>query len=162
MNNFEQLCQHLIQEMNWIDELNALLIQEKEAMMANQFDALEPLSEKKEVLSSLLEQSAQNRIALVNSGSTLSNNPNDSLKQFLEQCSTEEALKLQKLNKDLAERLVKCRELNAVNGQIITYNLNSRKELLNIMSGKTGSASELYTATGQMDDAHLTRHHEKA
>lgn len=63
-NKAETLITHLIQEINWVEELNTLLSEEKEILSTRQFNQLEKLAEKKQELSTKLEVSAKQRVDL--------------------------------------------------------------------------------------------------
>ena len=55
------------------------------------------------------------------------------------------------LNKELAEELSICRELNTVNGQVIATNIHTREEIVNILSGGTKAKDvSVYTSTGNI------------
>jgi flagella synthesis protein FlgN len=160
-NNINTLAKHLEQEINWVEELNVLLSEEKTMLATNQVNLLEELANKKQALSGKIEESAKDRIELINS----SNSTKDiglSLKEFLSNCSTEQANQINKLNKQLFEQLATCRELNTVNGQVISHNIHTRQQIVNALSGNHSDAVSVYTATGNIQSAPDTKHHQEA
>ena len=157
-----KLSKILQQEINWLDELITVLSEEKKALIERQFEMLENLANQKEVLSSSLEQSARERVELLEI--TLDNNDSKSaLKTLLSTCPAEEAKQITELNNQLAEKILKCRELNTVNGQVITTNLNTRQEIFNSISGQNSSeAINVYTASGNVKSSVESSRHQEA
>lgn len=160
-NNAKTLIHHLEQEINWIEALNLLLSEERDVLSESQFDQLEPLADKKQALSTLLEESAKHRSELL-AEINKSASPSESLHSFLKNCTTEEANRINKLNELLVERLSTCRELNAINGQIITSNIHTRQQIVSILSGNNADSISVYTATGNLKSSSDTNHHQKA
>ncbi|KTD70437.1 MULTISPECIES: flagella synthesis protein FlgN [Legionella] len=160
-NKIGMLGNHLEQEINWIESLNSLLVEEKEVLSSRQFNRLEEFANKKQELSNKLEESAKQRMQLINH-----NNPaqsmNLALSEFLKDCSVDEATLINQLNTKLAETLTRCRELNAVNGQIITSNLYIRQEIVNTLSGNKTDAISVYTSTGNIKSSQDNTHHQEA
>lgn len=157
-----QLVDLLQQELTWLDSLIALLSEEKNVLIQRQFDALESLAEQKQALSEQLEQSAKQRIELL-AMNLHDNQPKLALQALLRACSVEEANQIQQLNNQLAEKLLSCHELNAVNGQVITSNLNTRQEILGALTGKNQvNATNLYTANGDVQSTTATSRHQEA
>ncbi|NYQ97047.1 flagellar protein FlgN, partial [Escherichia coli] len=64
-NKAKTLITQLEQEINWVEELNTLLSEEKEILATSQFNQLETLAEKKQELSTKLEASAKQRVDLI-------------------------------------------------------------------------------------------------
>jgi flagella synthesis protein FlgN len=158
-NNIKTLTSHLEQEINWVEELNTLLSEEKIMLATRQFDALEALADKKQTLSNKLEESAKQRIDLI---SKANNNASLSLKEFLMNCPSEETNQINELNNKLAELLATCRELNNVNGQVITSNIHTRQQIVNALSGNKVDAVSVYTATGNLKSSSDNHHHQEA
>ncbi|MCW8410026.1 flagellar protein FlgN [Legionella sp. PATHC035] len=160
-NKISILSNHLEQEINWVESLNSLLAEEKEILSSRQFDRLEEFANKKQELSNKLEESAKQRMQLIHH-----NNPNEpmspALSEFLKNCSADEAALINQLNSKLGEILSRCRELNAVNGQIITNNLYIRQEIVNTLSGNKGNAISVYTANGNIQSSQENTHHQEA
>lgn len=157
-----KLVDLLQQELKWLDSLIALLSEEKNVLIQRKFDALESLAAQKQELSDQLEQSAKQRIELLEM-SLHDNQPKLALQALLRACSVEEANQIQQLNNQLAEKLLSCRELNAVNGQVITSNLNTRQEIIGALTGKSqANATNLYTANGDVQMATTTSRHQEA
>ena len=157
-----RLSKILQQEINWLNDLITLLSEEKKALIERQFEILESLANQKEALSASLEQSARERVELLEF--TLHNNDSKSaLKALLNTCSVEEAKQITELNNQLAEKILRCRELNTVNGQVITTNLNARQEIFNSISGQNNSdAINVYTASGNVKSSVESSRHQEA
>lgn len=160
ISNAATVINHLNQEIQWVDALNALLIQEKECLVAREFASLEVIAENKTELSTQLEKSAEERVALM-SVSYPTFNPKELLQAFLMQCTAEEARMIKDCSVVLAEKLTTCRELNIVNGQVIASNLYVRQEMMNVLSGKTNNAGHVYTASGSMQGSPQKGHYEQ-
>ncbi|WED44532.1 flagella synthesis protein FlgN [Legionella cardiaca] len=144
------LMQILQQEVNFIQKLINLLSDEKNALVAREFEELEPIAAKKQELSNQLEQCTKQRVELLGLDPH-TQRAKQVFEDFLAQCSTQEAEKISALNKELAEKLILCRELNAVNGQVITSNINTRQEIINTITGQSSDDStRVYTATGNL------------
>ncbi|BCA95937.1 flagellar biosynthesis protein [Legionella antarctica] len=158
-NNIKTLASHLEQEINWVENLNILLSEEKTILATRQFDSLEELANKKQLLSDKIEESAKQRVDLI---SNSNNDASLSLKEFLINCSSEEADRLTKLNHKLAELLTTCRELNNVNGQVIVTNIHTRQEIVNALSGNKVNGVSVYTATGNLKSSPDNNHHQEA
>ncbi|MDI9819296.1 MULTISPECIES: flagella synthesis protein FlgN [unclassified Legionella] len=152
----------LKQEVNWIDSLIRLLSEEKNILVARQFEALEPLANQKQTISEQLEQSARQRVELLGLDQ-YDTQPKLGLQEFLSHCSKDEAEQINSLNKELAEKLIQCRELNAVNGQVIATNVNSHQEVIGIITGQNNTeATSVYTATGNIESSSDKSRHQKA
>ena len=160
-NNLNILAKHLEQEINWVEELNNLLSEEKTMLATSQFNLLEEIANKKQVLSTKIEESAKHRVDLI-SNSDSTKEAALSLKEFLKNCSAEEADQIDKLNHILFEKLSNCRELNSVNGQVIASNMNTRQQIVNILSGNNTDAVSVYTSTGNLKSSPDTKHHQEA
>ncbi|WP_019216691.1 flagellar export chaperone FlgN [Legionella tunisiensis] len=123
---------------------------------------MESLAAQKQALSNHLEQSAKQRIELLEMN-LHDNQPKLALQALLRACSVDEATQIQQLNNQLAEKLLSCRELNAVNGQVITSNLNTRQEIIGSLTGKNqANATNLYTANGDVQITTETSRHQEA
>ncbi|MGL6036422.1 MAG: flagella synthesis protein FlgN [Legionella sp.] len=159
-NNAPLLISQLEREINWVVQLNQLLLEEKNILAASLLDQLEGLASKKQELSQLLEQSASARMNLINHAS---GSPADSLDRYLQHCTTAQVTQINQLNNQLKDRLAECRELNTVNGQVIAYNIHNRQEIVNSLSGTKAAAVSVYTATGVMkSSSQNSEHHQKA
>lgn len=154
-NNAKALVSHLEQEINWIEALNLILSEEKTTLASRQFDQLEELANKKQELSNKLEESAKQRLTIVNHSVT-------GEKEFLKNFSTEEAKQISRLNIKLAEKLTYCRELNTVNGQVIANNIHTRQEIVNALSGNKADAVNVYTSNGTITSKNDNNHHQEA
>lgn len=84
------------------------------------------------------------------------------LTAFLKECTVEETNQINQLNTKLAELLTLCRELNAVNGQIIANNLYVRQEIVNTLSGNPANAISVYTSNGDIQSTKENTHHQEA
>lgn len=162
-NNLAQaFIQCLEQEITWIKELNGLLSEEKDALATRKFEQLEQLADKKQILSQKLEESSKERVMVLAApqGEQLSTY----LQDFLKKCAKSETDTINKLNIELAEQLILCRELNTVNGQVIATNINSRQEVVKILSGNQTGDVKVYTATGDLSSSSGadSTHHQKA
>ncbi|WP_028389568.1 flagella synthesis protein FlgN [Legionella fairfieldensis] len=157
-----KLTRLLQQEIQWVKELITLLTEEKTALSARQFNNLENLAEQKELLSGKLEQSAKERMELLEINHH-ENQAKVALQAFLTHCSAEEVSEINQLNNHLAEELTTCRELNTINGQVISSNLSRRQELITILSGQSSSAAiDIYTAHGDVKKTAESHRHEEA
>lgn len=149
-------------EINFLDQLVALLSTEKEALVSRQFENLESLASQKEEISKILEDHTKHRIALLGLNSQ-ARDPKLAMKEFLNECSNQEAEQIKFLNQSLSEKLILCRELNAVNGQVITSNINTRQEIINAITGQNSNeATATYTATGNLSSSTESGRHQKA
>ncbi len=157
--NIASFLKHLQQEITWLRELNVVLAAENEALRQSKFDDLEQLSVNKQILSEKLEKSASDRVTLVNGNIDTTQNTFEGL---IKQCTPDESLMLNQLNAELAEQLVTCRDLNAVNGQVISSNLVTREEMVNILTGNQLKNIGLYNAEGNMQSASDGGHHQEA
>lgn len=152
----------LEQETVLMDALLQVLTDEKEALSTRQFEALEALSDNKQSLSSRLEDNAAKRMTLIGNSKNGSEYQ-QALRDYLNKCTPEQAAQIDTLNKKLGEQLLLCREYNAVNGQVIAANINTRQEILHIMSGQEKiNASNVYTATGDVKNNAYSERHQKA
>ncbi|ASQ46119.1 flagella synthesis protein FlgN [Legionella clemsonensis] len=157
-----QLIQILEQEINFVEQLIALLEEEKNALITRQFDLLESLANQKQMVSNQLEQITQQRTDLLGVDLQVKS-AKESLKDFLAQCSTQEAAHVQILNAKLAEKLILCRELNAVNGQVITSNIYTRQEIINTITGQVPeNTTSVYTASGGIKSSNDSNNYQKA
>ncbi|TAL65995.1 MAG: flagellar protein FlgN [Legionella sp.] len=164
MNNNQEakeLISQLVQEINWIEELNTFLSEEKIVLATRQFDKLEDLAEKKQQLTANLEESANKRVSLMTLGNKKPDNQAAML-EFLSKCSAEDALQINQLNNKLAEKLIYCRDLNTVNGQVIANNLHTRQEIVNALSGNKAVGVSVYTSNGELSTPADTKHHQEA
>lgn len=160
-NNAKILMSHLEQEINWVEALNTLLSEEKEVLATRQFDQLEILADKKQELSTKLEDSAKQRMGLIKHSDS-SQSPGVSLADFLKDCSTGEASEINQLHNTLVERLATCRELNTVNGQVIASNIHVRQQIVNVLSGNINEALSVYTSHGNLKSSTDNSHHQEA
>ncbi|HRD69580.1 MAG TPA: flagellar protein FlgN [Legionella sp.] len=156
-NNANILLTHLKQEIDWLIQLNDLLSEEKTALNTSEFNNLQTLALKKEELSAKLENSAAQRMELIN------NQNSNSLKEFLAKCKPEEAKEITEHNSKLMEQLSICRELNTVNGQVIASNLHTRQQIVSALSGKKDDALNIYTSNGNIKSGKNDKsHHQEA
>lgn len=103
-NKIKALIRYLEQEIHWVESLNSLLVDEKEILVSREFNRLEEFANKKQELSNKLEESAQQRMQLINY--TNPNQPiNLVLMEFLKVYSVEETNQINQLNTKLAELL---------------------------------------------------------
>lgn len=160
-NKIHALGSHLEQEIKWIEALNTLLLNEKDILTTRQFNQLEEFSNNKQELANKLEDSARQRMLLIKH-TNADQTANQALKEFLKECSVEEATYIDALNNTLAECLTRCRELNAVNGQVIANNLYIRQEIVNTLSGNKTDAINVYTANGDIKSSKDNLHHQEA
>lgn len=161
-NDVYTLTTYLKQEIAWVKELNAALEEEKQALTKREFNKLEDLANKKQNLSNKLENGSKERMNLIGDPQTQS--PSAFLKEFLKQCSANDANLINALNTELADQLVICRNLNTVNGQVIATNISTSQEIVNILSGNKVKDVSVYTATGDIKSSTKGEggHHQKA
>ncbi|KTC86491.1 flagella synthesis protein FlgN [Legionella brunensis] len=156
------LIQILQQEINFIEQLINRLTEEKQALLTRQFETLESIANQKQELSTQLEQITSQRVDLLGLNKQ-TKQPKQALEEFLAQCSPQEVEQINALNNELAEKLVLCRELNAVNGQVITSNINTRQEIISTITGQAPeNTSSVYTATGNIKSSSDSNRHQKA
>ncbi|KTD08089.1 flagella synthesis protein FlgN [Legionella jamestowniensis] len=156
------LIQTLEQEIKLVEQLIAILEEEKNALIARQFDLLEILAEKKQAIANQLEQTTQIRTDLLELNLQIKS-AKQTLEDFLLQSSTQEAQHIKALNEKLAENLIRCRELNAINGQVITSNMYTRQEIINTITGQTpDNTTSVYTASGGVKSSNDSNSHQKA
>lgn len=160
-NNIKKLANHLEQEIKWVEQLNLLLSEEKMVLTTRQFDALDELANKKQALSNQIEESAKQRVALMQNTSHETAEI-ASLKAYLKNCTPEENNLISSLNNKLAEILTICKDLNSVNGQVISSNIHVRQQIVKALSGHNGDAVSVYTATGNLHSTAEHNHHEEA
>ena len=160
-NNIKTLASHLEQEINWIEQLNVLLGEEKIALANRQFDGLEDLANRKQNLSNKIEESAKKRVEIIQQANA-NTEAGISLKEFLKNATSADTNAVNKLNNKLVELLTTCRELNNVNGQVISHNMHTRQQIVNALSGNKTEAVSVYTATGNMKSASDNNHHQEA
>lgn len=153
MSIIKGLISHLEQEINWIEQLISTLSAEKIVLATRQFDQLEDLAEQKQDLTVKLEASAQQRTELMG---------NQKLSTLLQHSSGEETQQISKLNDKLAEKLMQCRDLNTVNGQVIATNIHTRQEIVSALSGNRVDGVSVYNANGDVSAASVANHHEEA
>lgn len=161
-NKAKTLVSQLEQEINWLDSLNALLAEEKMILTTRQFNHLAELAEKKQELSSQLEDSAKQRMELMNDSNNSDKHSQVSLSDFLQNCSTEDGIQINRLNSILVEKLNLCRELNTVNGQVIANNMYTRQQIVNALSGNDSDAVSVYTSNGNLETSSENSHHQEA
>lgn len=159
-NKVAQLAQYIQNEINLVATMNGLLQEEKETLIKREFDLLQELSNKKQELSLQLEENAKLRMNLL--GYNTSNVPNQVLNEFLKDCPDSEVSRIHELNNKLLDQLALCRELNAVNGQVITANISIRQQIIDALSGKLPGDDHVYTATGVVKNTSGATHYEKA
>jgi len=160
-NNIKTLASHLEQEISWIEQLIVLLGEEKIALANRQFDGLEDLANRKQILSNKIEESAKIRVEIIQHANAKSD-AGISLKEFLKNATSADTNEVNKLNNKLVELLTTCRELNNVNGQVISHNMHTRQQIVNALSGNKTEAVSVYTATGNMKSATDNSHHQEA
>lgn len=150
MSAAASLISHLEQEIQWMQAINLLLSQEQELLASRQFHILEGILSEKVHLSSQLEESATARIALMDGNNT---DPQKALTSFLEKCSAQDAETIRNRNATLADMLIVCRDLNMVNGQVISTCLRNSQIIVNTLTGRSEDALNVYTATGNVQSA---------
>lgn len=161
LNEIKELASHLAKEINWVEQLNDLLSEEKNILTTRQFSQLDELAVKKQALSNQLEDSSKQRKALIENAS--SNNPQvTSFNELLQTSTTIEFNQINELSIKLAQALTHCRELNTINGQVIASNIYNRQEIINIISGNQTEVGSIYTANGSMSSSNKTNHHQEA
>ncbi|CAM3039667.1 flagella synthesis protein FlgN [Legionella worsleiensis] len=160
-NNAKTLIGHLEQEVNWIESLNTLLAEEKNALGSSQFDKLSDLADQKQDLTAKLEESAKQRNALLSADKPIQS-IKLSLQDFLKNCSEHEAKQINKLNLQLMEQLAICRDLNTINGQVIANNIHTRQQIVSALSGGNTDSTSVYTSNGDLSSSSGTNHHQEA
>ncbi|KTD64809.1 flagella synthesis protein FlgN [Legionella spiritensis] len=156
--DFISLLEH---EIALADSLIKVLEEEKIALTERQFEQLENLSETKQSLAGQLEDAQKRLMQLV--GQTDITRYKQSLHDFLITCSQECADKINVLNNEFAEKLNLCREINLVNGQVITSNLVTRREIVSALTGQENAGKpDTYTASGNVKPTAGSIRHQKA
>ncbi|KTD16979.1 flagella synthesis protein FlgN [Legionella jordanis] len=157
---------HLIEtletEIALLQQLIDLLNLEKQALSNRQFESLETLANQKEQVSESLESASKKRIKLLGLDLNLAD-PKLALDEFLKRCSPEERQQISSLNQTLLEKILICRELNAVNGQVIVNNISTRQDIINALTGKDQSeAAVTYSASGSVSTSKEPNSFQKA
>jgi len=161
-NKTGQLIKFLQQEITMLDSLLTLLSDEKQTLIDRNYESMEKLAVEKEKISALLERSGKDRVDLLQVDK-FDNEPKKALQAFLQQTSQQEAQQINQLNTQLAEKIGLCREKNLINGQVIVANINTRQEIVNILSGHNPeTAINLYNSTGTVKNSPDTGKHEEA
>lgn len=153
-NNSTILATLLKQEIQWVEQLNGILVEEKKCLSTRQFSDLDYWAQQKQELSDKLEASAAQRSEIQGSLA--------SLNAFLKNATNQEAQQLNQLSLELAKNLAHCRELNIINGQVIANNIHSRQEIVNILSGSYDALGSVYSSKGTLETTTKTKHHQKA
>ena len=96
------------------------------------------------------EQSGKQRMEMIGSSS----DDKESIQLFLSNLQAQEAERIQDAIAKLGRVLGQCRELNAINGQIIATNMQTRTSLIDALKGQSGrDATRLYTSTGSLGES---------
>lgn len=157
-----QLIECFQSEITLLQSLIDVVLQEKDLLVQRDYAALETIAEQKETLSKQLEQRTKERLRILDIGQQPTQ-ASQHLQRFLGGCSEAEQAKISQLNEQLAELLLRCREQNTINGQVISANIHLRQDILNSLSGKQNQeATNRYTATGNIAQDHSSSRHQKA
>lgn len=148
-------------EIQCIDTLIETLHEERAVLSGRHFQALEKLSEQKEQLAQTIEQSAAQRLQLMNMH-LFNNDARTALQSYLSNCTEEQAQYIRQLNEELAAKLGECNTLNLINGQIITASINTRQELISALTGQMPNEfSTIYDSMGGIKtNSESVRHQE--
>jgi flagella synthesis protein FlgN len=153
--NFHQLIESDLAD---VESLIALLEREKAILSERQFEELPTLVEQKQSKMKCLEENFKRRVDyLTNShdGDTYL----ECLNSYINTLAPEQREPIIQLNQQLEQALAKCRDLNTINGQVISVNLNNHAQLMNIIQGKPTQAT--YDAKGNIQrQAQQTKHQE--
>ncbi len=150
--NIDSLIDSLKKQTQALQSLNSILSEELNCLKESQFTRLEQYAEQKEILAKSIEQSSRDRLLLLKDlGQSTERN---ALEEFIKTCSPSDRAKLEATNNQLVEEIAKCQELNSINGQVITHNLNQRRELFRQIN--SNGSTDIYTKTGN-----LSKHSDK-
>lgn len=156
----QQFIEVLHQENTYINQLMNTLIEEKESLSKRDFTHMQELAVKKDNLSNLLEESSKKRLAILNAQADTAK---DALNSLINSLNQEEATLVKQLNQELTNKITACRELNAINGQVITSNLNTRREIVDVLTGKdTKTAINTYSSSGNLRTHSESINHQEA
>jgi flagellar biosynthesis/type III secretory pathway chaperone len=146
-NLLAQLTILLQDDLQNTKKLNQHLAQEKELLRQRDFKPLSDIAQNKQLLIKAIEENNQKKINLM---APLSENGQftDLLEQLAVKFGQQKTQALKTLNKQLEKELAKCRQKNAVNGQVIVRSLENNQQLADIVTGNT-QKEELYNALGQ-------------
>ena len=137
--NLHSFTDLLKQDLSHLNELHALLVQERTSLEDNQLEVLNELQEKKKPLLLEIQQNARRRTDWV--GQTKLSKPRF-LKLLDEKAPPVMALYLQ-----CEERLKEIKQLNDVNGQIIVRSQQRVVRLMQIIRGQSHQA-QMYGKNG--------------
>ncbi len=156
--SFQSLYQNLQHECQLLDDLNQLLMDEKDVLIKNDYEKLEDLSEKKQKLTVAIEKNAESRVTLMKA----IEDGKATITSLMATMPKEEANALKSLHSSYIEKMTCCDRLNKVNGQIITSNIHHRKDLIALLEGNKVEKVNMYSSTGELADGSGSSHHEKA
>ena len=141
----DHLCSALFESVNHIDELIALLHEERTAMEARDTATMQVILPQKSRLLEQLQRHAKTRAdILVGQGLT----PDESgLKHYLQQTLDESQADAIQAWETLKAKLEECKQENAINAKIIHRSKHHLDQLIDIIKGQQGQ-SLLYSEKG--------------
>jgi flagellar biosynthesis protein FlgN len=152
-----QLLQVLEADIDLIDALVQVLEEEKQALSERKFESLEHIALNKNTLMQQIDLNFQNRITVLKKYSDDADSDYQSLlSNYLNSIESGQSELLATLNNSLEEKLAICRDINAVNGQVISVNLNNRQQILDIVAGRNDQ--ETYSASGKIQTPGANKH----
>jgi len=150
----------LRQEIALVEALNKLIAEEREVLIQKNYETLSNIADKKEAIAVQLNTLTKERIKLV----CKTDNPEqyqEALPVYLAKLDDNTRNEVHLLNAQLGENLVICKTNNAVNGQVISANIQIRENLLETM-GASGGQGATYGEQGQVDRLRNPSHHHEA
>lgn len=150
----------LQQEIALVEALNKLIAEEREVLIQKNYEMLSSIADKKEEIAVQLNGLTKERIKHVCNA----DNPEhyqEALPAYLAKLDENTRNEVHRLNTLLGENLVTCKTNNAVNGQVITANIQIRENLLETM-GASGGQGATYGEQGQVDRLRNSSHHHEA
>lgn len=141
----DYLSQMLSRDSERIEELEQILVREREALERRDVEALSTLIDAKNNAMASLGQSALERQGWLEAAGL--NADQQGWQQWL---AREPETRSQQADwQQLGERFAHCRELNEINGKIIRRAQQTMEQLLMLMRGQSNEAPSLYNAQGR-------------
>lgn len=154
------MVQLLQAEIDLVEALNTLIHEEREALIEKNFELITCIADKKEALAEQLHTQTQKRLQLVCQGEN-ADTYQSALPGYLTQLDDKTRDLIHHLNTLLSEKLITCKTGNAVNGQVITANIQMREHLLEAV-GASHRLGATYGEQGQVDRLRDASHHHEA
>lgn len=150
----------LREEITLVQALNTLIVQERQILIERDYEALSNMADQKEAIAAKLNALTKDRILHV-CGEDNPERYQECLPAYLSKLDERTRNDIHELNTLLSEELVTCKAGNAVNGQVITANIQIRENLLETI-GASSAQGVTYGEQGQVDKVRDPSHHHEA